>query len=152
MGESSRSKGVETREFWEEAIRLWGDSGLSVREFCRREGLNEHSFYSWRRALLPKETTADAGPASPDKDGGQTVSARRRQRKRKRIVGVDVPEETTPVSFVELVTPGEAVPCCCTLELENPAGAKMRIELRSSATPDLAAISQSFWNGWNRPS
>ena len=152
MGESSRSKGVETREFWEEAIRLWADSGLSVRKFCRREGLNEHSFYSWRRALLPKETTVDARPASPDKDGGRTVSRRRQQRKRKPITAGDVTEENMPVSFVELVTPGEAVPCCCTLELENPAGAKMRVELRSPAAPDLAAISQSFWNGWNRPS
>jgi hypothetical protein len=32
------------------------------------------------------------------------------------------------------------------LELENTNGAKMRIELRSPATPNLAAISQSFWN------
>jgi hypothetical protein len=30
--------------------------------------------------------------------------------------------------------------------LEDTAGAKMRIELRSSAMPDLAGISQSFWN------
>ena len=32
MDESSRSKRGDTREFWEEAIRLWTDSGLSVRE------------------------------------------------------------------------------------------------------------------------
>jgi hypothetical protein len=30
--------------------------------------------------------------------------------------------------------------------LENTNGAKMRIQLRSAAMPDLAAISQSFWN------
>jgi hypothetical protein len=39
VDESSGAKRVETREFWEEAIRLWTDSGLSVREFCVREGL-----------------------------------------------------------------------------------------------------------------
>ena len=53
MDESSKSKRVETREFWEAAIRLWAESHLSVREFCDREGLTEHTFYSWRRALMP---------------------------------------------------------------------------------------------------
>ncbi len=37
MDESSKSKRVEIREFWEEAIRLWAESRLSVREFCDRE-------------------------------------------------------------------------------------------------------------------
>jgi hypothetical protein len=32
------------------------------------------------------------------------------------------------------------------LELENTGGAKMQIQLRSVTMPDLAAISQSFWN------
>jgi len=39
MDESGKSKRVETREFWEEAIRLWAESGLPVQEFCDREGL-----------------------------------------------------------------------------------------------------------------
>ena len=33
----------EAREYWKEAVRLWAESGLSVREFCGREGLAEHS-------------------------------------------------------------------------------------------------------------
>jgi hypothetical protein len=33
-----------------------------------------------------------------------------------------------------------------TLELENAGGVKMRVQLRSTAMPDLAAISQTFWN------
>ena len=48
MNESSKSKRGETREFWKEAVRLWAESGLSVGEFCSREGLTTHSFYSWR--------------------------------------------------------------------------------------------------------
>jgi hypothetical protein len=39
-----------------------------------------------------------------------------------------------------------AGPCQCWLELENGDGAKMRVQLRSVAMPDLAAISRSFWN------
>jgi len=60
MGESSGSKRREAREFWEAAIRLWAESGLSVRDFCRQEGLAEHTFYSWRRELLPKSPPPNA--------------------------------------------------------------------------------------------
>ena len=34
MDGSGRSKRVETREFWEEAIRLWTEDGLSVGKFA----------------------------------------------------------------------------------------------------------------------
>ena len=54
MDESGKSRRVETREFWEEALRLWAESGLPVREFCNREGLAEHTFYSWRREVMPE--------------------------------------------------------------------------------------------------
>jgi hypothetical protein len=60
MDESSKSRREETREFWEAAIRLWQDSGLSVREFCSREGLAEHTFYARRRELLPESTASEA--------------------------------------------------------------------------------------------
>ena len=48
--------------------------------------------------------------------------------------------------FMELTPPPSAGPCQCRLELENTDGAKMRVELRSVAMPDLAALSRSFWN------
>ena len=51
-------------------------------------------------------------------------------------------EAVTP--FLELVPPLSASECL--LELENAAGAKMRIHLKGVASPDLAALSRSFWN------
>ena len=39
----------ETRFF--ELIRLHGDSGLSVREFCSNEGIAPSTFYYWRKKL-----------------------------------------------------------------------------------------------------
>jgi hypothetical protein len=33
----------------------------------------------------------------------------------------------------------------CTLELEDAVGAKLRIHLKGFETPDLAALSRSFW-------
>lgn len=60
MGERGKAKAGEAREFWGEAVRLWGESGLSVREFCGREGLGEHAFYSWRRELTAKSAAPEA--------------------------------------------------------------------------------------------
>jgi len=144
VDESSKSKQAETREFWEEAIRLWADSGLSVREFCAREGLAEHTFYSRRRELQPELPAPEISQKSSGANDNETVPDGRRRRRRKQVAGGDLPEVAAP--FVELVAPAPAGLCHCTLELENTAGAKMRIQLRSAAMPDLAAISQSFWN------
>jgi len=33
----------------------------------------------------------------------------------------------------------------CTLELEDAGGAKLRVHLKGFETPDLAALSRSFW-------
>ena len=47
-------------------------------------------------------------------------------------------------TFVELTPVADG--CECTLELEDAAGAKMRVHLKGIAMPDLAAINRSFWN------
>ena len=50
-------------------------------------------------------------------------------------------------TFLELAPPPASIGSCeCMLELENAAGAKMRVHLKNVATPDLAALSRSFWN------
>ena len=146
MDESSGSKRGEAREFWETAVRLWTDSGLSVREFCSRESLTEHAFYSWRRELLPGSPSPDAHQKSPATGGGKVAADGRRRRKRKQVAAGDMPEATVAAPFIELAAPTSAGLCRCTLELENASGAKMRIQLRSVAMPDLAAISRNFWN------
>jgi hypothetical protein len=47
--------------------------------------------------------------------------------------------------FLELAPPMPVGSCQCILELEDNAGAKMRVSLQSAETPDLAALSRSFW-------
>ena len=48
-------------------------------------------------------------------------------------------------TFFELTPPLAAGSCECTLELEDSGGAKMRVHFKGVATPDLAALSRSFW-------
>jgi hypothetical protein len=53
-------------------------------------------------------------------------------------------EVVTP--FLELVPPLSVGVGECILELENAVGAKMRVHLKGMASPDLVALTQSFWN------
>ena len=54
-------------------------------------------------------------------------------------------EENAVATFLELAPPTRVGSCQCTLELEDDSGAKMRISLQNAETPDLAALSRSFW-------
>ena len=52
-------------------------------------------------------------------------------------------EQTRP-AFVELIPPAPTCLSECSLEIEDRHGSKMKIHLKSSAIPDLAAISNAF--------
>lgn len=57
MANSKRS--AEKEAFWRMAIEEQAGSGLSVREFCRREGIAEPSFYTWRREIRRRDGSVD---------------------------------------------------------------------------------------------
>ena len=42
-------------EEWAERIAAQQRSGITVKQFCKEEGLTEYSFYSWRKRLQKKE-------------------------------------------------------------------------------------------------
>jgi transposase len=60
---------TDKQRFWRARVVQWRRSGLSVREFCRREGLSEPLFYSWRRELAQREMSESlaAGVKGPAK-------------------------------------------------------------------------------------
>jgi hypothetical protein len=49
-------------------------------------------------------------------------------------------------SFVELPASLCAPSAECIVELEHPRGGRMRIHVKGVPTPDLAALSRSFWS------
>ena len=70
----------------------------------------------------------------------------------KRRVGSDTAGPTSPrkapaPSFVELLPVGKGPRPECVVELEDPTGARMRIELNGIAPSDLAALTRSLWAG-----
>ncbi len=74
---------------WRDAIRRQAQSGLSVREFCRRHRLNEPSFYERRRTYQQRDqrrleanpafvpvVIADERPAGPAAEPGLVLELR----------------------------------------------------------------------------
>jgi hypothetical protein len=51
MKKRNRRCDPEKQRYWEEVLGRWKESGQSVRDFCRAEGLRESAFYFWRREL-----------------------------------------------------------------------------------------------------
>ncbi|MFH1613902.1 MAG: hypothetical protein ABIG61_02300 [Planctomycetota bacterium] len=50
MGKKQKSD-ADQRQFWQMVMETWQSSGLSVRRFCKQEGLSEPGFYAWRKKL-----------------------------------------------------------------------------------------------------
>ena len=53
----------------------------------------------------------------------------------------------SPPSFVELVPAGSTFPTECVVEIEDPSGARMRIEIKGVAAPDLVALTRGLRAG-----
>ena len=58
------AKPVQAREgrepYWRQVVDRWKRSGLAVPAFCRREGLNQATFYRWRWELKRRDQTKPA--------------------------------------------------------------------------------------------
>lgn len=48
---SKRKNSDEQHQFWQMVFETFSNSGLSVRQFCKKEGLNESGFYYWKQKL-----------------------------------------------------------------------------------------------------
>lgn len=62
---------------------------------------------------------------------------------KKRVEGASGQVEPT---FVELPSSSLSMMSECVIEFENATGARLRVHLKGQNTPDLLALSRSFWN------
>ena len=85
MGKAKTRDMAKERK-WRKRIRAAARSGLSVREFCRRERLKEGQFYWWQRELKkrPPGSSGSAGGGSGElpasfalvsRDGEEPIAA-----------------------------------------------------------------------------
>ena len=48
---------------WRKRLQRFAASGLSVREFCKREQVTESAFYAWRRTIGERDGAGNSEPA-----------------------------------------------------------------------------------------
>ncbi len=69
----ARRKSEQKTSYWREVLARQAESGLSIRQFCIREGVSQPSFYAWRRKLpepRPKEPGTGASRRGSDTAAG----------------------------------------------------------------------------------
>lgn len=112
----------EKEEFWRFALTQRIESGLSVRDFCRQEGLSEPSFYSWRRVIAQRD-------AELQKDPSELATANRRplQPPLTPVKVTFAPE--SQASFAGACLSSCSAPSVDTqgLEITTPTGLKVRV-------------------------
>jgi transposase-like protein len=86
---SQQRRGSSREQFWRETVAAWQESGQSVRAYCRRQRLQEASFYFWRRTLQER----DRHLQERDRQGSATVQAK------------FVPVRVVPEPLLEVVLP-----------------------------------------------
>jgi hypothetical protein len=64
----------------------------------------------------------------------------------KRAEAAATPPQSVGPAFVELTSPVMGLAKQCRFELDNGAGATMRVELIGYDAADVEALSRSFWN------
>lgn len=47
---------TDQQQFWRMVLETFQSSGLSIRQFCKQEGLSEASFYAWRKKMANVQT------------------------------------------------------------------------------------------------
>jgi transposase-like protein len=60
-----RKTSTEREQFWRRHINRQPASRLSIRAYCQRHGLHEHSFYSWRQTIAERDRRGETAPAQP---------------------------------------------------------------------------------------
>lgn len=63
VGSCKRRGARRSAEQWRELLAAFGDSGLGVEAFCRREAISVASFYRWRRLLGEGGQRGEGAPA-----------------------------------------------------------------------------------------
>jgi len=112
---------------WRGVLRRQETTGVSVREFCRREGIGESNFYAWRRTIAERDGVSGARKKS---SGAKRVAKTRRS---KRAGAKDAVPTFVPIACGELV----AVRPDIVLELRG--GRRLRLD--GATSPErLASI------------
>ena len=98
-----RKQDGETETRWREILERQAGSGLSIRSFCAEEGIQEPSFYAWRKRLRLRKT------------------------KGARAVGQEARREKACGDNARLFVPLKLLDAASTLEIVHPLGYRIHV-------------------------
>ena len=142
MGGERRRSPVEAIRFWELAIDLWSSSGLSVADFCIREGLKESSFYGWQRRLREESKPSEAvAEPTVEPTPAQPAAKPRAPKPPPQCKRLHPSQDVGSLMPVRLVDDGASTAAgqpgrtrsCWSIEVILPRGARIRIKNGCSA-------------------
>lgn len=131
---------LEKAEFWGFVISEHHKSGLSVREFCRQEGVSEPSFYQWRKKLASVCSTA-----SPPKQATTANENRSLEDSVPAFLPITVLDSHEPERNA---TPNNSRPTSSIAEITTPGGYELRFsnatsyQLIAHSLQAIAAVAQ----------
>ncbi len=126
MSQRSYLRNAEKERFWRDVLTRQAKAELTVREFCRREGLQESSFYFWKHTIAERDRESRTKTTKRQKRAKPTkrTSVQRRQ-KSSGTSSRSVPTRCgtfLPVTVTR--EPFAAGPC---LEVTSPEGWQVRV-------------------------
>lgn len=87
----SRKQKESAEVVWRERLARFDKSNLTVRQFCRQEGVSDPTFYQWRKRLRSKAQRTKPG----ERTGSQRPTA----------VETFLPVSVAPAAFAEVEFP-----------------------------------------------
>ena len=63
-----RGRDANREEFWRQAVQRRADSGLTIEEFCAREGLKPTTYQYWQKAIRDRDDQRASRPAKLDSE------------------------------------------------------------------------------------
>ena len=96
MSRTRWSRDLHKERLWRQRLARWQRSGLTGRDFCRREHLSEPSFYGWKREIARRDRESS------------TVTGQARSRRPRRTRQV-APNDFVPVTVIAAAAPLEVV-------------------------------------------
>ena len=110
---------LERERAWRALVDRQRLSGLSVREFCRRELVSEAAFYAWRRELLRRDGESSSG-RRPDRQPAIRPVASRSS------VGRRTPPKTLgTAAFLPVLMESNSAHVARVLEVTYPDGSRV---------------------------
>jgi len=108
MAGNKQQRDPEKERFWREAVSRRERSGVTVRQFCRDEGLRETTYHFWRRELRKRDR---------EKNSANARSAKKTLKRK----------APSPFVSVELVPTPSEIQRSTMMEIVLPAGSVVRV-------------------------